>query len=388
VPTLSTDVYRYLWDGHVANAGVSPYAHAVNAPALDHLDTPFRAKVNHAWMASPYLPAAQTLFRAVTAVLPVNPLSMQLVMSLCTLASGAILAGLLGRLGLPPRRLLLYLWNPLVVIETAHGAHIDAWMTLWVLAAVALWLEPGRRAQRISSPLALALATLTKGIPVLLAPLMMGVWGLAGTALYAAVVVGMSTLFALGPGWGLTGELDGTGFFGALRIYGDQWNFNSGLFYWGQAALTAAGWEEKQAAFWAKAAGVGLLALWVARLWLTRHQAQTPRARVRRLAYPLMGYMLLTTTVHPWYILPLLAFTPLLAPGDDEPAPQVRRQLWIVAPWIYLSAALVLSYTAYAFYAAAELPWVRYVEYVPVLAAIARLTAEMLSARRPEAKMN
>ena len=25
-PTLSDDIYRYMWDGHVANNGVSPYA--------------------------------------------------------------------------------------------------------------------------------------------------------------------------------------------------------------------------------------------------------------------------------------------------------------------------------------------------------------------------
>ncbi len=32
-PTLSDDVYRTIWDGHVAINGVSPYAYAVNDAA-------------------------------------------------------------------------------------------------------------------------------------------------------------------------------------------------------------------------------------------------------------------------------------------------------------------------------------------------------------------
>jgi len=64
-PTLSDDVYRYIWDGQLANARVSPYAYAVESPLLDRFDSPQRALVNNSWMASPYLPAAQALFAAV-----------------------------------------------------------------------------------------------------------------------------------------------------------------------------------------------------------------------------------------------------------------------------------------------------------------------------------
>src|SRR5437899_13094350 len=33
-PTLSTDIYRYVWDARVASAGISPYARAPSAPEL------------------------------------------------------------------------------------------------------------------------------------------------------------------------------------------------------------------------------------------------------------------------------------------------------------------------------------------------------------------
>lgn len=61
-PSLSNDVYRYLWDGHLLHQGVSPYAEPVDSPGLDAYSTPLRQKVNNAEMASPYLPAAQAYF--------------------------------------------------------------------------------------------------------------------------------------------------------------------------------------------------------------------------------------------------------------------------------------------------------------------------------------
>ena len=77
-PTLSDDVYRYIWDGRVSNAGTSPYAHAVDSPDLDWLESSLRGKVNHAWMASPYLPTAQALFSVVYRLAPESPLAFQL----------------------------------------------------------------------------------------------------------------------------------------------------------------------------------------------------------------------------------------------------------------------------------------------------------------------
>ena len=36
-PTLSDDVYRYIWDGRLMNAGVNPYSYIVESPELDWL---------------------------------------------------------------------------------------------------------------------------------------------------------------------------------------------------------------------------------------------------------------------------------------------------------------------------------------------------------------
>ncbi|HEX9924552.1 MAG TPA: hypothetical protein VGD99_17985, partial [Anaerolineae bacterium] len=128
IPTLSDDVYRYIWDGHLTNQGLSPYAYPVDAPALDQFDIPPRALVNNRWMVSPYLPAAQLLFAGLMRLLPQQPLVFQVTMVIFDLLSGLIIARLLAITGLPGRRIVIYLWNPLVIVEVAHGAHVDAWM--------------------------------------------------------------------------------------------------------------------------------------------------------------------------------------------------------------------------------------------------------------------
>jgi len=169
VPTLSDDVYRYMWDGYVANYGVSPYAYPLDSPVLDYLDTPQRALANNPWMASPYLPAAQYLFAGLAWFNPASPRLFQLTMVLLDIMIGVLLVKLLQLVNLPTYRVLLYLWNPLVVVEVAHGAHIDTWMVFLILGS--LWFTFSPNASLFYSylaPVLLALATLTKGLPALL----------------------------------------------------------------------------------------------------------------------------------------------------------------------------------------------------------------------------
>jgi hypothetical protein len=362
-PTLSDDVYRYLWDGHVTAHGVNPYAYAIDSSALDYLDSPARALANHRWMASPYLPAAQLLFWAMAILFPPESLPVQAAMILVDLLTAALLAHLLRRAGLPPYRLLLYLWHPLVVVEVAHGAHLDAWMTLLMLLAV--WLTFSPKPGNLSTwgaPAALAAATLTKFLPALLLPALLWRWRWSQRGLYAALVTAALLPFGLTAGWGLTGPLDGMGLFGAMRVYADQWNFNSGLFHGLEVGLLP--WlGVTNPTLWTKRLmGLALLGT-LAVMWRLTPHAPTLRASLRGLAVPFMAYLLLTPTVHPWYALPALAFVPFLPPAAGE-----ANRRWLTAlPWLYLGAALPLSYLTYLdpldF---RELAWVRLAQWLPL----------------------
>jgi alpha-1,6-mannosyltransferase len=385
-PTLSDDVYRYIWDGRLANAGISPYAYSVDSPLLDAFDLPERALVNNEWMASPYLPVAQAVFAAAYRVIPASPFAFQVIAVLLDLSTGLVVIGILHLLNLPLRRGLIYLWNPLVIVEFAHGAHVDALMTflmmvsLWALVSGKRRRTAGQRSESalgmhvlgpdLLSPVALAAATLTKGIPALLLTVVGWCWGWRRTLLFAGLVVAVLVPFGLGAGWGLTGPLNGEGLFGALRIYGTRWNYNGGLYHWLEVALSGyrtpgavppeiVGETPIRVAKLAAATVLALVLIVVA----SKARGCADHVRTLRLAaIPLGAYLLLTTTLHPWYvtvIIPLLPFW-LRRAGETTPT---GRFIW---PWIYLSAAVSLSYFTYLDPAnLREYEWVRLVEYMP-----------------------
>jgi hypothetical protein len=383
-PSLSDDVYRYIWDGHLLNQGVNPYALPVADPALDLYDTPLRFLVNHAWMASPYLPAAQLLFAAVDRLAAQSALAYQALMALLDLSCGWLVMDLLRRLALPPQRALIYLWNPLVIVEFAHGAHVDAWMIFLSLLAFWLALRAGQARKeerwRLSSALALAAAALTKGMPLLLAPLFLQRWGWRGLVVFIAAIGAAIAPFAANAGWGLSGALDGRGLFGALRIYATNWNYNSGFYHWLEVGLS--GYQTPGAVpldattstpIWiAKFISSGLILLTAlgAGIWAWRlddpdatdHTVRT-LGLLRLAILPIGGYLLFTTTVHPWYATFIVAFIPFLLPRSGETS-AAGRFLW---PWLYFSLVVPLSYLTYLdLQNLREYYLVRQIEYLPL----------------------
>src|SRR6266851_904710 len=148
VPTLSTDVYRYVWDARVAHAGISPYAYPPSAREIEPLrDLAVFPHLNHPTWRTIYPPAAQTFFRLVYHVRPDSVSAMKLAVGLAELIGLATVAGLLRAGGRPLSNAAIYAWNPLVLIEVWGMGHLDgllvpavtgaAWMALRGRHAVA-----------------------------------------------------------------------------------------------------------------------------------------------------------------------------------------------------------------------------------------------------------
>ena len=367
-PTLSDDVYRYIWDGRLMNAGVSPYAHAVESPLLDRFESQQRQLVNHRWMASPYLPAAQALFASVYRISPDSPLAFQIVALLFDLLTGCLIIDLLRRLGLPRERVLISLWNPLLVVEFAHGAHVDSFMIF--LIVLAPWALVALRSPYLSA-IALAGATLTKGLPVLVLPVVVRRWGWRGAIVYLGLIAAVCIPFALGAGWGLTGPLTGEGLFGALRIYAADWNYNSSLYHWLEVGLSGyqtagavpqevVGWQPLLAAKLIVSAVLGMVGVAV---WRASRKHESDLALLRLSVVVLGAYLLLTTTVHPWYVTLIVPLSPFL------PSRLPEKTGRLLLPLLFFSAAVSLSYLTYLdppeF---REYALVRFVEYVPLYA--------------------
>ena len=67
-PYLSTDIYRYIWDGRVQAAGINPYRYVPSAPEIANLrDAAIFPNINRAdYAVTIYPPTAQAIFLAVT----------------------------------------------------------------------------------------------------------------------------------------------------------------------------------------------------------------------------------------------------------------------------------------------------------------------------------
>ncbi len=216
-PYLSTDIWRYVWDGRVQGAGINPYLYVPAAPELAHLrDTAIYPNINRAGYAKTiYPPFAQWLFFLVTR-LSETAFAMKAAMVAFDLSTiGATLA-LLHRLGWPLLYVAAYAWHPLPIWEIAGNGHVDAAMV--ALLMWSLWL-----ALSISGPAAVLVATLAalvKPTALLALPVYWRPWNwlavllviLVITALYAPFLSAGSGVLGFGAGYlREEGLLTGTG---------------------------------------------------------------------------------------------------------------------------------------------------------------------------------
>ena len=137
-PYLSTDVYRYVWDGRVIAAGVNAYRYVPADPHLEALrDTEIFPNINRADSAvTIYPPFAEVIFLTVTRVSE-SLTAMKAAMVGFELITFVLLVSLLAAESLPTGRVAVYAWHPLVLWEFAGSGHIDAALIALVMAA--LW---------------------------------------------------------------------------------------------------------------------------------------------------------------------------------------------------------------------------------------------------------
>jgi hypothetical protein len=172
-PYLSTDVYRYVWDGRVQAAGINPYRYAPADDALKPLrDETIYPHINRADYAHTiYPPAAQIIYFVVTRISE-RVTAMKLAMLVFDAATIGFLVVLLQGLGAPPDRVLIYAWHPLTVWEIAGSGHVDA----AVVSFLALALLARQRRMPALAGVSIALGTLVKFFPLVIAPAIYRRW--------------------------------------------------------------------------------------------------------------------------------------------------------------------------------------------------------------------
>lgn len=360
---ITNDAYRYVWDGRVQLAGISPYRYA---PLDDHLarlrdpllfpglapdqssgvgtvrhlpsdkeqlrvlttqDT--RSRMNHDRVTTIYPPVAEAWFTAVALVTPWSWGTHGLQIGCAALAVG--LTYLLGRWFTrrreDPRRALLWGWCPTVVIEASIGAHADL-LAAVLLGASILVLTGTARGRRLLGGVLLGLSIATKLTPVLLLPAFAVLRKQGGrrrdirvpvTAVTTAAATYLPHVIAAG-----------TLVLGFLPGYLNEEGFDDGERRYAVLGLVLAPEARKPVAL--------LLGLVLVGLALWRAQPDRPQDTA---VWLFGGALLIGTPGYPWYCLPLVVLAVLAWRPE----------------WLAVAAAI---YPVYALYRVPHLPGIAF----------------------------
>lgn len=218
-PVTSPDAWRYLWDARVFLHGYSPYVTVPNSPLLMPLRDALYQRMAYQEVPTLYPPVAQYIYALSYLLAPANLIFLKALFLLFDMANCAVLALLLVRKQLDPRRIIIYAWCPLVIVEFAVQGHVDVAMITFVLLAI-LCANSTRRGSRVLTGLFIAMATLIKIYPILMliAVVRRRDWALLATC-FATIVLGYLPFLILGQGQ----------IFGFFSTYASQQSGSAGI---------------------------------------------------------------------------------------------------------------------------------------------------------------
>jgi alpha-1,6-mannosyltransferase len=361
-PTLSDDMFRYVWDGRVQAHGTSPYVYPPDSPALANLrDSTIYLHVNRPDVVTVYPAGAELAYATLYRVVPDNVRWFQIAMAGSDLLAGALLVLLLRALHRPERLVLVYLWSPLVIFETAHAAHVDA---LVLPLLVGVWLARVKGRDGWVGAL-LGLATALKLYPALLLPALWRRRNKEGQLLPAwQMLLAFAVTFALPY---LPYLSQGGRVVGFLPDYFNE-RFNMGL-----AGVITHYLEKPPNPLFYKIAEISggdfqhvvnalmLGALALTGLALVLRPAAKGEQAVRRSIWIIGAFTLFTQNLFPWYMLWLV---PLLALFVQPGRFGLKLDAW--TGWFLFSGLVALAYTFFITWH--PVTWALWVEFGPLYA--------------------
>jgi len=334
---LSSDVYRYIWDGRVQQSDINPYRYPPEAEELKELrDQQIFPNINRKHVPTIYPAAAQSFFLLFHVLTGDSVLGYKGFMVFFDALTLLALAGLLRTYGFEPARLVIYAWNPLVVFEIAYSGHLEGLTVFFVVTA---FLMHGIN-RKNTGVMLLAIAGALKLYPsLLLAALLNRGRRIKGILLFGASLALLYLPYA-GAGRRIIGFLP-------TYINNPYESFNLGL-----KNLLLLFWPAMD---YTRLSQLFLIFLLIAALVILAQKKQ--KADTLQSAYWLTGMLLLfmPAALHPWYvilIIPFLAFFP-------NPA------------WLCFTGTVSLSYLKYVSPRQIMPAWVLLAEYLPLFLLLA-----------------
>lgn len=353
VPSLSDDFYRFIWDGRLLQVGIHPFTATPSSYAQNNFQveglTPYLYNaLNSKEYFTIYPPIAQAIFWLSTffaGSIYGSLLVIKVLVFFSQITSIILIQKILQQLKLPVKYVLLYCLNPLVILELTANVHFEAFVVTFLLASIYYLLKN----KFTVSAIFLSLAVCTKLLPLIFLPALIFYIGWKRSIVYYLIVAFVCTLLFLP----LLNQEIITGLSTSLAYYFKKFEFNASIYYlmrewgfwqYGYNIIQTVGWKLGVISF--------LLICYLSFYRLIARQQNTSITLIfTDWSIVLLIYLLFTTTVHPWYIIPLIAFS-------------VFNDLKFPIVWSFL---IFLTYAGYTENSFLENYWITGLEYLVVI---------------------
>ncbi|GAB4108099.1 MAG: hypothetical protein Kow00105_14150 [Phycisphaeraceae bacterium] len=361
-PMLSDDIWRYIHDGAMFSKGVNPYQYAPNEFSPEQLPVPQIAeRINNPELVTIYQPVSQLIYVGLERAWSWCPgwwqkydLDHDKLFRLGFVLFDMLLIVLilvwLREAGRSAWWAVTYAWHPLAISEVAGSGHQDVIGIAFLVAS--LWLawrlrqevsERFSRYRRLMAVIAGVCFGLALGVkPIVLPIALVLAWMLRkkpAIILYAAIATVITLLLIYLPFLFMDGGL--TRLMETGENFIRRWAFN-GSVYPLMNRMIKKPWLD----------GLVLLILLATLCRVTQQEKDNP---ARPAGVYLYASLLLSSTVHPWYLLWCLALVPM----------------WFSLSFWVFTLTVTASYAAHLYDGYRVPGWVVVAQYIPVYALLA-----------------
>lgn len=307
-PNLSNDIYRFIWDGELLQLGINPYDFKPNE-LIHHVDISNNQYLieiyqlidplsQENYSCYPVLNQAYFFISALfTSSVFANVIVLKLLMLFSFFPGFYFLDKLLWQQGFSPKLKWFFIFNPLVIIEGVQNMHFEGVMLAWIIIGFYLLTQN----KLMLGAICFGLAIQFKLIPLIILPFFLRWLGWRKSIITWSVAV----LFVCITSLLLLNGQNLSHFFMSLRLYFRQFEFNSFILHWYiEYGINRYGYNRIQsfAPYLARIATEIIIVL----AWYGNHF--TLKTVFTRLFLAFTCYYLLSSTVHPWYLIVPLFF--------------------------------------------------------------------------------
>ncbi|GAB4246207.1 MAG: hypothetical protein Tsb0034_25110 [Ekhidna sp.] len=302
LPSLSDDIYRFIWDGLLVSNGIHPFSHLPDHflhLKIEGLSSELYSKLNSPNYFTIYPPLNQFIFW-MSVEFDSNWLTttnvIRTLLLLAEIGSFLALRKLLMIYNKSPNGAFWYFLNPLVILEIVGNVHMEGLVIFFLLAG--LYFYKGNK--NILSGIHLGLAIGTKLLPLIYLPYLFlkGLKNKKWSIPMIAGIVGLTSLLPLISPDFLSGMSE------SLNLYFQSFEFNASLYFIAREIGFLIYGYNNIALIGPLLASLSFLSIIAISLLAVRKKWSLPQSFL----FILSIYLIFATTVHPWYILPLVVF--------------------------------------------------------------------------------